>query len=122
MKRHENRAAAGFGADIRSDRGQRLHWPPLAYLLLWLLAGTTWAQGQPDPLQSGFENPPASARPRVWWHWMNGNITEEGIRLDLEWMHRIGIAGFQQFDAALGTPQVVDKRLVYMTPAWQRAF
>jgi hypothetical protein len=47
---------------------------------------------------------------------MNGNITEEGIRLDLEWMHRIGIAGFQQFDAALATPQVVDKRVVHMTP------
>ena len=26
---------------------------------------------------------------------------EEGIKLDLEWMHRVGIAGFQNFDAAL---------------------
>src|SRR6202035_4383615 len=67
-------------------------------------------------LKKGFEDPPASARPRVWWHWMNGNITKEGIKLDLEWMHRVGIAGFQTFDAALQTPQVVEKRLAYMTP------
>ena len=53
---------------------------------------------------------------------MNGNITKEGIKLDLEWMHRVGIAGFQNFDAALQTPQVVDKRLAYMTPEWKDAF
>jgi len=75
-----------------------------------------------DALRAGFANPPAAARPRVWWHWMNGNITKEGIQKDLEWMHRVGIGGFQNFDAALGTPQVVEKRLVYMTPEWKDAF
>ena len=65
---------------------------------------------------------PQGARPRVWWHWMNGNITKEGIKLDLEWMHRVGLGGFQNFDAALATPQVVDNRLVYMTPEWKDAF
>ena len=58
-------------------------------------------------LESGFINPPDSARPRVWWHWMNGNVSKEGIRADLEWMHRVGIRGFQNFDAALMTPQIV---------------
>src|SRR3954462_14827856 len=80
------------------------------------------AQVTPDSLRSGFETPPAAAHPRVWWHWMNGNITTEGIKLDLEWMHRVGIAGYQNFDAALSTPQVVDKRLAYMTPEWKEAF
>jgi hypothetical protein len=75
-----------------------------------------------DPLARGFENPPESAKPRVWWHWMNGNITKEGIKLDLEWMKRVGIGGFQNFDAALNTPQVVEHRLVYMTPEWKDAF
>jgi len=73
-------------------------------------------------LEAGFTNPPAAARPRVWWHWMNGNVTIEGIRLDLEWMHRIGIGGLQNFDAALFTPKLVEQPLAYMTPAWQRAF
>jgi hypothetical protein len=80
------------------------------------------AQNSGDELERGFLNPPDSARPRVWWHWMNGNITREGIKLDLEWMKRIGIGGFQNFDAALATPQIVDKRLVYMTPEWKEAF
>ena len=80
------------------------------------------AQGTTDALKSGFENPPESAKPRVWWHWMNGNITKEGIKLDLEWMHRAGLGGFQNFDAALFTPQLVEKRLVYMTPDWKDAF
>jgi hypothetical protein len=75
-----------------------------------------------DALKAGFENPPQAARPLVWWHWMNGNISKQGIQLDLEWMHRVGIGGFQNFDAALATPQVVEKRLAYMTPEWKDAF
>jgi hypothetical protein len=91
-------------------------------LVLCAMAATSLAAADSDTLRKGFENPPNAARPRVWWHWMNGNITKEGIKLDLEWMQRTGIGGFQNFDAALGTPQVVDKRLVYMTPAWKDAF
>src|SRR5262245_3546300 len=65
-------------------------------------------------LEQGFDTPPDEAKPRVWWHWMNGNISKEGITADLEWMKRAGIGGFQNFDAALGRDQVVEKRLVYM--------
>jgi hypothetical protein len=53
---------------------------------------------------------------------MNGNVTKEGIKADLEWMNRVGIGGFQNFDASLGTPQIVQKRLIYMTPEWKDAF
>jgi alpha-L-rhamnosidase len=52
---------------------------------------------------------------------MNGNITEEGIKLDLEWMHRVGIGGFTMFEGSIDTPQVVQNRLAYMTPEWKRA-
>jgi len=75
-----------------------------------------------DNLYKGFLTPGNAAKPRVWWHWMNGNITKEGIRKDLEWMHRSGIGGFQNFDASLMTPQIVEKRLTYMTPEWKDAF
>lgn len=81
-----------------------------------------WLSNGKTELETGFLNPPDEAKPRVWWHWMNGNITKEGIRADLEWMHRVGIGGFQNFDAALSTPQIVNKRLVYMTPEWKDAF
>src|ERR1043165_3696027 len=75
-----------------------------------------------DPLRAGFANPPSSARPRVWWHWMNGNVTKDGIRKDIEWMSRVGIGGLQNFDVDLLTPKVVDQRLVYMSPPWKDAF
>jgi hypothetical protein len=89
-----------------------------ALLGAWIVS----AQNSGDALEQGFRNPPDSAKPRVWWHWMNGNITKEGIKADLEWMKRVGIGGFQNFDAALSTPQIVEKRLVYMTPEWKDAF
>jgi hypothetical protein len=63
-------------------------------------------------LERGFARPPDTAKPRAWWHWMNGNVTKEGITADLEWMKRVGIAGFQMFDGDLGTPQLVENRLV----------
>jgi hypothetical protein len=91
-------------------------------------AGSLSAQAPPpsaaniDPLYDGFLNPPNSARPRVWWHWMNGNISEEGIKLDLDWMHRVGLGGVTIFEGAINTPQVVQHRLIYMTPEWKHAF
>lgn len=90
--------------------------------IVFVLVLLTSAQSQTNDLQDAFKNPPDSAKPRVWWHWMNGNITKEGIKLDLEWMRRSGIAGFQNFDASLGTPKLVDQRLVYMAPEWKDAF
>ena len=73
-------------------------------------------------LEADFRTPPNAARPRVWWHWMNGNVTKEGIRKDLEWMSRIGIGGFQNFDANLFTPLVVPKKVEFMKPDWKDAF
>ena len=98
-----------------------------------LLAPTAIAQTLPPPaavtqtsqspsLEDQFRDPPQSARPHVWWHWMNGNVTKDGIAKDLAWMKRVGIGGLQNFDANLQTPQVVDKRLIYMTPEWKDAF
>lgn len=89
-------------------------------LLAWALPALTF--GQNTPLQQGFQTPPGAAKPRVWWHWMNGNITKEGITKDLEWMKRVGIGGFQNFDASLFTPNVTPKKLVFMTPEWKDAF
>ncbi|GAA4454469.1 hypothetical protein GCM10023189_20980 [Nibrella saemangeumensis] len=88
-----------------------------------LLALSLLGQAQPNPsLRAGFQRPPNAAKPRVWWHWMNGNITKNGIQKDLEWMNRVGIGGFQNFDASLFTPLVVPKKLVFMTPEWKDAF
>jgi len=99
---------------------KQIGWIVVVAILLGAWAVT--AQNSGGNLELGFKNPPQSAMPRVWWHWMSGNITKEGIKADLEWMKRVGIAGFQNFDAGLDTPQIVEKRLVFMTPEWKDAF
>ena len=73
-------------------------------------------------MKSGFQNPPQEARPRVWWHWMNGNVTRDGIIKDIEWMQRAGIGGFHCFDAGFWGKSIVEKRLVYMSPEWKEQF
>ncbi len=73
-------------------------------------------------LKAGFSDPPREARPFVWWHWMDGNVTKDGIRKDLLWMDKVGIGGFHHFDAAISIPQVVDNRLIYMRDDWKDAF
>ncbi|MBO0951913.1 glycosyl hydrolase [Fibrella forsythiae] len=94
----------------------------ISLICLALIAiGVANGQAQ-SSLQQEFQSPPNTARPRVWWHWMNGNITKEGIQKDLEWMKRVGIGGFQNFDASLFTPVMVPKKLVFMTPEWKDAF
>ncbi|GAB3641192.1 glycosyl hydrolase [Spirosoma arcticum] len=92
------------------------------FLLCFIPSATVFCQPSPDGLRTGFVTPPNAAKPRVWWHWMNGNITKEGITKDLEWMKRVGIGGFQNFDASLFTPNVTPKKLVFMTPEWKDAF
>ena len=56
-------------------------------------------------LEEAFRQPPPGAHCKTWWHWMNGNITAEGITLDLEAMKRVGIRGFQIFQVGTGIPK-----------------
>src|SRR3954453_5345285 len=69
-----------------------------------------------EDLWRGFCDPPDDARPRAWWHWMDGNVDPEGIVLDLEWLHRVGVRGGQVFDGGMGTPQVVPELVRHGSP------
>ena len=71
-----------------------------------------------DPLLGGFQSPPESAQPRVWWHWLSGNVSQDGITKDLEWMKRIGIAGAMMFDGDMGAPKIMPERVTVLSPAW----
>jgi alpha-L-rhamnosidase len=89
-------------------------------------ASLAFAQNAPapstqDPLARGFVTPPDSAKPRTWWHWTNGNVTEDGITKDLEWMKRVGIGGFQLVDVASGNGQIVEPKINFATPEWYHA-
>ncbi|MBQ9432289.1 MAG: hypothetical protein IJU44_12145 [Kiritimatiellae bacterium] len=73
-------------------------------LLAAMLAASFGFGATVGELEKGFANPPDSAKPHTWWHWMNGNISKEGITADLEAMAKVGIGGFQIFNAGEGIP------------------
>ena len=97
---------------------QRVFLLPEAASIVLMLGALAGAQS----LEQQFRNPPDSAKPRAWWHWMSGNVTEGGITADLEWMHRVGIAGMQMFDGDMGAPLFVDKPVTWMSPEWKSAW
>ncbi len=109
-----------LGQTLTTNKMIKLRFLPL--ILLSIACNTSVNTIDNSEIIQNFQNPPNEARPRVWWHWMNGNITKDGIQKDLDWMKRIGIGGFQNFDANLFTPVVVENPLVFMTPEWKDAF
>lgn len=56
-------------------------------------------------MERDFAVPPASTRPWVYWFWLNGNITSNGITADLEAMKRVGIGGVLIMEVDQGTPK-----------------
>lgn len=69
-----------------------------------------------DALRAGFVTPPDEAKPRTWWHWVSGNISKEGITLDLEAMKRVGIAEAQIFNVDQGPAGNVRT----LSPEWNK--
>ena len=74
-----------------------------------------------DDLAKGFANPPASARPWVFWFWINGNISKEGITADLEAMKHVGIGGVLWMEVS-GQSWAPDGGVAGHSPQWHDAF
>lgn len=85
--------------------------------LLLLISILTFAQlySQSNLLRRQFANPAFEYGPWVFWMWMNGNVSKEGITLDLEAMNRIGISGAVLFSSNAGLPQ---GHLSYASDEW----
>src|SRR3954465_11256836 len=58
-----------------------------------------------DELVKNFQSPPAEARPWVYWFWVDGNVSREGITADLEAMQRVGIGGILLMDVTQTMPK-----------------
>jgi hypothetical protein len=87
------------------------------FLPIFLLLCTVALGAEPD-LAAGFRDVPNTARPLTWWHWMNGNVTKEGIRADLEDMKRAGLRGAQIFNISIHEPK---GPAPYDSPEWENA-
>ena len=87
--------------------------------LLACLLGSHCLAGESPPsaseLEKNFAAPPASAKADIWWHWMDGNITKEGITADLEAMQRVGIGSVLVFNLKASPPGPVK----FLTQEWR---
>jgi len=62
-------------------------------LLFMLTLSALTGSVMSDDLQKDFVTPPDVARPWVYWYFMDGNLTREGLTADLEAMKQAGIGG-----------------------------
>jgi hypothetical protein len=67
-----------------------------------------------EELAKKFNEPEQSAKPWVYWMWMNGNISAEGITNDLQAMHDVGIGGVMMFNIGMNP----EGKIHYRTKEW----
>lgn len=73
-----------------------------------------------DELEQGFAEPPSSAKPWVYWFWINGNISREGITADLEALQQAGVGGVLWMEVS-GPWWAPDGPVTGLSPAWHEA-
>jgi len=72
-----------------------------------------------DELRAGFASPPESARPGVYWYFMEGSISKEGMTKDLEAMKKAGIGNVLFIEVNVGVPRgTVD----FLSDEWMTLF
>jgi hypothetical protein len=72
-------------------------------------------------LEANFLSPPAAARPWVYWWWLNGAASKEGITRDFEEMRKQGIGGALLFDAGEAGP-AAPRGPAFMSPEWRELY
>ena len=78
-----------------------------------------------EDLTKGFQNPSLSAKPRVFWWWLNSMATKESITRDLEELKDKGFGGAMIFDAGSSSYRVAYKTKpgpVFGSPEWKELF
>ncbi len=70
-----------------------------------------------DPQYARFVNPPDEARPWVYWYFMDGHLTPEGMAADLDAMKSAGIGGGVYLEVNIGIPPGPVR---FMSEDWQR--
>ena len=69
-----------------------------------------------DSLIENFEQPPAECAPGVFWYWLNGRVTAEGIDADLEAMKEAGFNVAHFFTQ----PSTALRPVKVLSPEWRK--
>jgi hypothetical protein len=92
-------------------------------ILIFLLSHYTGNAQTPDAsiekIKAGFANPPDEARPGVYWYFMDGNLSKQGITADLESMKRAGIGTVLFLEVNIGLPR---GSIDFLSTEWRKLF
>ena len=88
-------------------------------LILILLGALAVNPARAEDYAKHFAAPPDSARPWVYWYFMDGNRTAEGLTADLEAMKVAGIGGVVFLEVDLNIPR---GPVEFMSPKWRELF
>ncbi len=69
-------------------------------------------------LYDTFKNPPSEAKPRTFWHWVQGAVSKEGVKADLIAMKEIGLEGPSLFTIRDPKNEYLDKPIAQLSPEW----
>ena len=101
----------------------------IAFISIWVVAlAVSTCRSEPagissDKTEDNFINPGSETGPETWWHWLNGNITREGITLDLEELKDKGYRGATAFSIGHSIHSNYQKGPVpYMSSEWYELF
>lgn len=91
-----------------------------------LLGSTLRAADAPKPsadsrLAAEFMKPPRELQPSLYYWWMNGNVSKEGLTRDFEEMRKHGIGAAQITDGGTGGPDV-PRGPAFMGDQWREMF
>ncbi len=89
------------------------------FCLLLICLNSIAQAGGVAQIEERFQNPPATAKPWVFWYWMHAAVSKAGITADLEAMKRVGIGGaylmpIKDTSSAISFKPVVRQ----LTPEW----
>jgi hypothetical protein len=90
-------------------------------LLTYAFSVKSSSPGKTDwnELRASFVNPPESARPGVYWYFMDGNTTKEGMNGDLESMKAAGIGNVLFLEVNVGVPR---GKIDFLSEEWKELF
>jgi len=91
----------------------------LCFILFCISVLSLRGQGSGDRwvrMTSGFYSPPDSIQTSVYWYWISGNISKEGVEKDLEAMKKAGIN--RAFIGNVGLDDVSAGKVRLFSPEW----
>lgn len=91
----------------------------IRYIILIYLCLLIAVNSMASDIRHLWETPPKEAKPWVFWYWMQGAVSKEGITADLEAMKQNGIAGAYLMPIK-GVPEKawLDPSVEQLSPLW----